>query len=269
MAIPLTLQEQLKETYFVPDYKLVVCCATSKYDAVSRIDENGKTVQALDDLPSCKDDCAALRIALAKYHITDTGPGDIYRIEDNPSAEHKDAILLSIKKRLRDNPHKNFLIVFVLAGHGGQEGSKQVLLLNEFKERSKGKGFYAGWGVEADIREIARTFPNSYSIAFFTSSREIIESKRLNGFASKRGGKADSKTGSKNKFVADLSDEEEELKDTEKDLSNTRQNVAFFFGCKPGVGFSADMIEAIINKLLHKYEKNTFSVLFPKIFDEL
>ena len=110
------------------------------------------------------------------------GPGDIYKIEDNPSVEHKDAVLLSIKKRLRDSPHKKFLIVFVLAGHGMQQGSRQVLLLNEFKEKSNGKGFYKVWGAEADIREIARTFPNSYSIAFFTSSREIIEPKRLNGF---------------------------------------------------------------------------------------
>ena len=122
-------------------------------------------------MPDSKADCAAFRTALDQYHITDAGPGDIYRIEDNPSSEHKDAILLSIKKRLRDNPTKKFLIVFVLAGHGMQQGSRQVLLLNEFKEKASGRGFYSTWSAESDIRDMARTFPNSYSIAFFTSRR--------------------------------------------------------------------------------------------------
>ena len=74
----------------------------------------------MDDLPDSKKDCAAFRAAFNKYEITDTGPGDIYKIEDNPSTEHKDAVFLSIRKRLRDNPSKNYLIVFVLAGHGMQ-----------------------------------------------------------------------------------------------------------------------------------------------------
>ena len=43
-------------------------------------------------------------------------------------------------------------------------------MLNEFREKSNGKGFYKVWNAEAEIRELARTFPNSYSIAFFTSS---------------------------------------------------------------------------------------------------
>ena len=78
----------------------------------------------MDDLPDSKSDCATLRTALDKYEITDTGPGDIYRIEDNPSTEHKEAAFLSIKKRLRDNLQKKYLIVFVLVGHGMQQGSK-------------------------------------------------------------------------------------------------------------------------------------------------
>ena len=180
----------------------------------------------MDDLPGSKDDCAEFKVALDQYQITDAGPGDIYRIEDNPSGDHKDAVLLSIKKRLRDNPTKQFLIVFVLVGHGMQQGSRQVLLLNEFDGRS----FYKTWSAEADIRELSRMFPNSYSIAFFTSSRDILDPRKLNGFKSKKDASAQRKTP---EFMSDMSDEEELKEEVKSASSDARQNVAFFYGCNP------------------------------------
>ena len=108
MVKPLTLQEQMRETYFVPDYRLVVYCATSHYDAVWKRDKDGRIVQALPDLPLSKEDCATMRVALEKYDFSDTGPGDIYIIDDDPTKDDKDEVIRSIKKRLAENPLKNF-----------------------------------------------------------------------------------------------------------------------------------------------------------------
>ena len=38
----------------------------------------------------------------------------------------------NIKQRIGSNPEKNFLVVYVLAGHGMIDSGKQVMLLNEF-----------------------------------------------------------------------------------------------------------------------------------------
>ena len=52
-------------------------------------------------------------------------------------------------------------------------------MLNEFKD-----GFYKFWGVEADIRTIAETFPNSYMMAFFACCRELKQpSKHTEGIS--------------------------------------------------------------------------------------
>ena len=76
----------------------------------------------------------------------------------------------SIKNRLKENPDKKYLIVYVLAGHGIQSAGRQVVLMNEFHKRT---GFYKFWGIEGDIRDIARKYQNSFQIAFFACCREI------------------------------------------------------------------------------------------------
>ena len=49
-------------------------------------------------------------------------------------------------------------------------GGKQIVLINEYDGPNK---FYRNWGVEADIRDIAARYPNSYSMAFFACCREL------------------------------------------------------------------------------------------------
>ena len=69
--------------------------------------------------------------------------------------------------------------------------------------------------------------------------------------------------------MADLSDEDEEQKEEQRSDPNSHQNVAFLFGCKPGGKSSSNMIPEIIGKFVEKYEKDSFSVLFPNVLDEM
>ena len=49
------------------------------------------------------------------------------------------------------------------------------------------------------------------------------------------------------------------------------QNFALFFGCKPALGVDAEtkMIKDVVEILLVRYSKRTFSVQFPGCFDDL
>ena len=67
-------------------------------------------------------------------------------------------VMANIRKRL-DEPNTNFLIVYVFAGHGMDAFGKQVMLLNEYNKKT---GFYRMFGAEAEIRDIASKYPNSY-----------------------------------------------------------------------------------------------------------
>ena len=77
--------------------------------------------------------------------------------------------MLSISRRLKDNRDKNFLIVYILTGHGREDMGKQVVLLNELNEDT---GYYHHWEIEEEITQIAKKNPNSYQIAFFACSRQ-------------------------------------------------------------------------------------------------
>ena len=110
----------------------------------------------------CWADCETMRKCLERYSITDTGPVDdknMYIINDNATSAKMRKVMTNIRKRLLAEPHKNFLIVYVFAGHGMNACGKQVLLLNEYNKKS---GFYKMFGAEAEIRDIAEKHSNSY-----------------------------------------------------------------------------------------------------------
>ena len=107
-------------------------------------------------------DCEKMRECLERYNITDTGPiedKNLYVIDDNATAAKMKKVMSSIRRRLRAEPNKNFLIVYVFAGHGMNACGKQVMLLNDYDEKT---GFYKMFGAEAEIRDIACSHPNSY-----------------------------------------------------------------------------------------------------------
>ena len=79
-------------------------------------------------------------------------------------------VIDNIKQRLSDSPKENFLIVYVLVGHGMESYGQQIMLLNEFNDKTR---FYKHWSIESDIREIASSFPNSYQVAMLACSRQV------------------------------------------------------------------------------------------------
>ena len=107
-----------------------------------------------DGNDSSKKDCNAMRHALEKYEFT-----SIISLEVNTQITKVISAVSSIKKRCRESPAENFLIVYVLASHGMIVDGQQVVLLNQFDERTR---YYKMWSAERDIREIAETFANSY-----------------------------------------------------------------------------------------------------------
>ena len=106
---------------------------------------------------------------MERYDISDTGPDDLYIIKNEPNSNTVNEVINNIKQRLRDNPQENFLIVYVVVGQGMESYGQQIMLLNEFNDKT---GFYRHWSIESDIREIASTFSNSYQVVMLACSRE-------------------------------------------------------------------------------------------------
>ena len=96
---------------------------------------------------------------MKKYKVTDTGVDNLYTMEDNPTEKQVSQVLTDIRKRLRENPDKNFLVISCWAGHGMQLQGKQIVLINEFSPKSR---FYKHCKVEDEARAIAKNYKNSY-----------------------------------------------------------------------------------------------------------
>ena len=60
-----------------------------------------------------------------------------------------------------------------------QMDGEQVLVINQCNEKI---GFYETWNVEADIRRMAKNFPNTFSVAIFACCREIYRPTKHCGF---------------------------------------------------------------------------------------
>ena len=163
----------------------MVTIATSRYDGVyTIIKETGRVAdQCLadlirDEIDQPKSDCELIRAVLRKYDVTDTGPnnvtprpGNMYTMENNPTIAQYNNAIDNIKKRVRELPDKNFLIVFCVAGYSMQIGGHEVVLVNEFDGRST---FYKFCSVEKDVRLIAELFKNTYQIVIFACRREVF-----------------------------------------------------------------------------------------------
>ena len=156
--------------YFAPDEKLVVYFAQATFDQCwKRNPHTNEYAQSMPDLKDpetgesyCWRDCENMRNSLEQYGITDTGPVEnknLYILNENATQTKVLEVMNNIKTRIEAEPNKKFLVVYVISGHGMSANGKQVVLLNEYNEAS---GFYKIWGVEAEIRELAKTYSNSY-----------------------------------------------------------------------------------------------------------
>ena len=79
MVEPYTPVEQVANDLFVPDLRLGLQFATSKYDAVWKLEECGIARNVYDDLATVHDDCRTIEVM---YKAWDFQP------QDNWKAEH-------------------------------------------------------------------------------------------------------------------------------------------------------------------------------------
>lgn len=118
-----------------------------------------------------------MRNALERYGVG-IKEEDVYDLRNNPTSMEVNRVLIGLKKRIQSNPLENFLIIYVLAGRGMCDDGRQIVLLNEYDFNNK---FYKQWGVEAEIADISKFYPNTYQMAFFGCSREFKnDSKHTN-----------------------------------------------------------------------------------------
>ena len=75
--------------YFVPDYWLLVCFSNTTYDAAWKRDKKSEINQVLEDFPP-SENFEALREGFRRYGATDTGPCDIYTMNDGTTKSNKD-----------------------------------------------------------------------------------------------------------------------------------------------------------------------------------
>ena len=89
----------------------------------------------------------------------------------NPKAMECARAISKIKKHLQNTPEVNSFIFYCVAGHGMVAAGEQQLLINEYKKQTT---FYKMVGIEADIRDMAKKFPNSYQVALIACCREVL-----------------------------------------------------------------------------------------------
>ena len=134
-----------------------------------------KVEQGINNLPDCKCDIDVIRKCVAKYGITDMGRNNIYLLDDTPTYSRVFKVRTGIAKRLKASPDNTFLLVYALAGHGMQMDGRQIILINQYDKKT---GFYKLWGIEADIRRLAKANTNAYIIGLFACCREIFSSTK-------------------------------------------------------------------------------------------
>ena len=99
--------------------------------------------------PICWKDCETMRKALEPYGLKDTGPiedQNMYVVNDNATFKKVSGIMTNIQRRMNANPEKRYLVVYVIACHGMNNGGEQMIVLNEFNKKT---GFYKLYGIEA------------------------------------------------------------------------------------------------------------------------
>ena len=99
--------------------------AQATFNAVYKKNDKGKIVQMMDDLKDedgnslCWKDIEAIKPILERYGIGNKSePENLYILNEAHAFAPVKKVIVEIRRRIRDNPDTNFLIVYVLAGHG-------------------------------------------------------------------------------------------------------------------------------------------------------
>ena len=108
---------------------------------------------------------------MVQYFQTEFGAnesGVTFLAEGNYS-ECKKVLQEDLSKTLQENSSKNYLILYVFAGHAVQMDGQSALLINE---EDKNTRFYKRFQAEKSVRMLANQYPNSYHIAVFACRRD-------------------------------------------------------------------------------------------------
>ena len=95
---------------------------------------------------------------------------NFYRLSNATKMETHRTVMTEILKRTKEGQKegKNYVVVFVFAGHGIQMDGTQYLLCNEYDPKLK---FYKMYPAEKMLRHVAEKNDNVYFITFFACCR--------------------------------------------------------------------------------------------------
>ena len=184
-----TLKEEQEQNSFVPDKIILFLLGQSAYNKCHVYREKlNKVVQIQPDVvdkngdPLCWKDCETIRNVLKQFGFKDDGQLEEYIFNDDATKRTLATAMMSIKKKMMNNPVKKYLVIYVIAGYGCIEDGQQTIALNEYNCIT---GFYKLFPMEAQIRQLASDYPNSYHISIFACCRDILTKKHGGGYSTK------------------------------------------------------------------------------------
>ena len=130
MVEPYTPIEQVANDLFVPDLRFGLLFATSKYDAVWKL-ESGETRNVYDDLATVQDDCRTIEVMYKAYKFETT---DELRLDNSPDWKKVVTARKYIMSQLQNKPDQKIAIFYGFACHGIADNGKQTVLVNTFNK---------------------------------------------------------------------------------------------------------------------------------------
>ena len=287
MTVPLSIQEQLRQSYFMPTHMIAILVGISRSDEVWLTDGDGEPAgQAVPDNPHADQDCVQMRDFLLKFGLPEE---NIHYLQD-PSEHAANCAYMDLLEQLtagrRADPPEDYLVVHCFSASAIQVNGMQSLLLNEYDEESS---FYRLFEAEDLLRGLADEFSNLYQIGIFTSHRKQAPvprcARRPNARASDvhtRKKSADRKAGEKAKHtlrkMLDAAGAPEEIQTNRESMISSmlparqpRRNLILMSAqteYMPEQG-GAGLIKDLVNLLIKRLDRQTLSVQFPDVVNQL
>ena len=106
----------------------------------------------MDDLPAAKEDIEVFKRVMNTYNV------DQEFFCADASYKEIQKLTLDLTKTFVKNKNTNFAVIYLVAGHGMNIDGKQIVLLNEFNEKTN---WYRKWNLEDNLRTFAE-YKNTY-----------------------------------------------------------------------------------------------------------
>ena len=119
MTVPLSIQEQLRQSYFMPVHMIAVLVGVSRSDEVWLVDAVGNpTKQAFPDNNHANYDCVQMRDFLLKFGLLEA---NIYHLQD-PSERAINALYIELLEKLmagrKADPPVDYLVIHCFSANG-------------------------------------------------------------------------------------------------------------------------------------------------------